>query len=129
MGSWNDNGLRNVRIRIHWILVAVDGRVEIGNRRRDRDDGRFTSQISSFQLLIVGVGGNATELLRFYDLHVVVLPAVLLVLLTVKMYMLETQGISEPSAPKKNAEQDQNIPRMSQYTSWNSQQCSEPQCF
>jgi quinol-cytochrome oxidoreductase complex cytochrome b subunit len=54
--------------------------------------------ISSFIIfLIVGAGGDATELLRFYDLHVVVLPAVLLVLLTVKMYMLETHGIAEPS--------------------------------
>src|SRR5579872_3150421 len=46
--------------------------------------------------LIVGAGGDATELLRFYDLHVVVLPAVLLVLLALKMYMLEANGISEP---------------------------------
>ena len=47
--------------------------------------------------LIVGASGDATELLRFYDLHVVVLPAALLVLLTVKMYMLECHGISEPA--------------------------------
>ncbi len=46
--------------------------------------------------LIVGAGGDATELLRFYDLHVVVLPAILLILLAVKMYMLEAHGISEP---------------------------------
>jgi quinol-cytochrome oxidoreductase complex cytochrome b subunit len=56
-------------------------------------------RVSSFVLfLIVGAGGDATELLRFYDLHVVVLPAVLLVLLTMKMYMLEVHGISEPSS-------------------------------
>jgi quinol-cytochrome oxidoreductase complex cytochrome b subunit len=55
------------------------------------------AQLSSFvSFLIVGAGGDATELLRFYDLHVVVLPVVLLVLLTVKMYMLETHGIAEP---------------------------------
>lgn len=55
------------------------------------------AQVSSFiSFLIVGAGGDATELLRFYDLHVVVLPAVLLVLLTVKMYMLEKHGVSEP---------------------------------
>jgi len=59
------------------------------------------AQISSFvSFLIVGAGGDATELLRFYDLHVVVLPAVLLVLLTVKMYMLETHGISGPVTGK-----------------------------
>ena len=53
--------------------------------------------LSSFlQFLIVGAGGDATELLRFYDLHVVILPAVLLALLGVKMYMLESHGISDP---------------------------------
>lgn len=51
---------------------------------------------SLFTFLIVGGGGDAAEILRFYDLHVVVLPAVLLVLLAVKMYMLEAHGISEP---------------------------------
>ncbi len=51
---------------------------------------------SLLSFLIVGAGGDATELLRFYDLHVVVLPAVLLVLLAVKMYMLESHGISQP---------------------------------
>jgi len=57
------------------------------------------AQVSSFvSFLIVGAGGDATVLLRFYDLHVVVLPAVLLVLLTAKMYMLEAHGIAEPSA-------------------------------
>lgn len=56
------------------------------------------SQLASFvSFLVVGAGGDATELLRFYDLHVVVLPAVLLVLLTAKMYMLETHGISKPA--------------------------------
>ncbi len=53
--------------------------------------------VSSFlSFLIVGAGGDATELLRFYDLHIIILPAVLLVLLASKMYMLETHGISEP---------------------------------
>jgi len=47
--------------------------------------------------LIVGSGTDAGELLRFYDLHVLVLPAVLLVLLVVKMYMLEAHGVSEPT--------------------------------
>jgi len=54
--------------------------------------------LASFvSFLVVGAGGDATELLRFYDLHVVVLPAVLLVLLTAKMFMLETHGISKPA--------------------------------
>ena len=52
------------------------------------------------QFLIAGNGGDAQELLRFYDLHVVVLPATLLVLLGVKMYMLEAHGISEPPSDK-----------------------------
>ncbi|MDV3278553.1 MAG: cytochrome bc complex cytochrome b subunit [Nitrososphaerales archaeon] len=54
--------------------------------------------VSSFlTFLIVGVGGDAAELLRFYDLHVVVLPAALLLLLGAKMYMLETHGVAEPA--------------------------------
>ncbi len=53
--------------------------------------------LSSFlSFLVVGAGETATELLRFFDLHVVVLPAALLILLVVKMYMLETHGVSEP---------------------------------
>ena len=58
-------------------------------------------QISSLvSFLVVGAGGDATELLRFYDLHVVVLPAVFLALLTIKLYMLEVHGISEPTGLK-----------------------------
>jgi cytochrome b6 len=56
--------------------------------------------------LVVGSGGDATTLLRFYDLHVVILPAVLLVLLTVKMYMLETHGIGEPETGKPLSDKD-----------------------
>jgi quinol-cytochrome oxidoreductase complex cytochrome b subunit len=53
--------------------------------------------ISSFlSFLIVGAGGDSTTMLRFYDLHIILLPAVLLVLLAAKMYMLETHGVSEP---------------------------------
>jgi quinol-cytochrome oxidoreductase complex cytochrome b subunit len=55
--------------------------------------------VSSFlTFLIAGNGGDAAELLRFFDLHVVVLPAILLVLLVLKMFMLEAHGISEPVA-------------------------------
>ena len=64
------------------------------------------TQVSSFlTFLIVGSGGDAAEMLRFYDLHVVLLPAVLLVLLAVKMYMLESHGISEPQSGKEVAPQ------------------------
>src|SRR5579872_5490373 len=52
---------------------------------------------SSFlKFLIVGASGDAGVILRFYDLHVVVLPAVLLLLLFMKMYMLEAHGIAPP---------------------------------
>jgi len=55
--------------------------------------------ISSFlSFLIVGAGGDSTTVLRFYDLHIILLPAVLLVLLAAKMYMLETHGVSDPIA-------------------------------
>jgi quinol-cytochrome oxidoreductase complex cytochrome b subunit len=52
---------------------------------------------SLLTFLIVGSGSDAAEILRFYDLHVVVLPAVLLVLLAAKMYMLEAHGVAEPT--------------------------------
>jgi quinol-cytochrome oxidoreductase complex cytochrome b subunit len=53
--------------------------------------------ISSFlSFLIIGAGGDSTTILRFYDLHIILLPAILLVLLAAKMYMLETHGISDP---------------------------------
>lgn len=66
---------------------------------------------SVIMFLIVGAGGDATELLRFYDLHVVVLPAVLLVLLTLKMYMLEVHGIAEPSSgPPLDAKASRGLP-------------------
>ncbi|MDA4116757.1 MAG: cytochrome bc complex cytochrome b subunit, partial [Thaumarchaeota archaeon] len=60
--------------------------------------------------LVVGAGGDATELLRFYDLHVVVLPAVLLGLLAVKMYMLETHGISDPVTGKLTDRSKRTLP-------------------
>ena len=60
--------------------------------------GALPSPLASFlTFLIVGSGSDAATLLRFYDLHVFVLPAVLLVLLVAKMYMLETHGVSEPT--------------------------------
>ncbi len=66
--------------------------------------------VASFlKFLIVGAGGDATELLRFYDLHVVILPAVLLVLLGAKMYMLESHGISDPVTGKPLSERKRKL--------------------
>ena len=67
--------------------------------------------LSSFlTFLVVGGGGDAAVLLRFFDLHVVVLPAILLVLLVVKMYMLEAHGISEPvSGPEPVPEEKKKL--------------------
>jgi ubiquinol-cytochrome c reductase cytochrome b subunit len=66
------------------------------------------SQLLTF--LIVGGGGDAAELLRFFDLHVVVLPAALLILLVVKMYMLEAHGIADPQSGKAPEEKRKLIP-------------------
>ncbi|MGA3109778.1 MAG: cytochrome bc complex cytochrome b subunit [Candidatus Bathyarchaeia archaeon] len=76
-----------------WTVVSKSA-TDVGIGIIDALPGTISSFLS---FLIVGAGGDATELLRFYDLHVVVLPAVLLVLLTLKMYMLEAHGIAEPS--------------------------------
>ncbi|MDG6983775.1 MAG: cytochrome bc complex cytochrome b subunit [Nitrososphaerota archaeon] len=55
---------------------------------------------SLLTFLIVGGGGDSAEILRFFDLHVVILPAVLLILLVVKMYMLESHGVADPTGGK-----------------------------
>jgi len=61
--------------------------------------GALPQPLSSFiQFLVVGGGTDTGTILRFYDLHVVVLPGILLLLLVGKMYMLEAHGVSEPVA-------------------------------
>jgi len=61
--------------------------------------GALPQPLSGFlQFLVVGGGTNTGTILRFYDLHVVVLPGILLLLLVGKMYMLEAHGVSEPVA-------------------------------
>ena len=47
--------------------------------------------------LVTGSGADSAVILRFYDLHVVVLPAALLLLLALKMYILETHGVADPA--------------------------------
>jgi quinol-cytochrome oxidoreductase complex cytochrome b subunit len=69
------------------------------------------TQVSSFlSFLVVGSGGDSGELLRFYDLHIVILPAALLALLAVKMYMLESHGVAEPVASSVTAAKRKLIP-------------------
>ena len=46
--------------------------------------------------LIAGAGSSSAELTRFFDLHVIVLPAGLLSLLALKMFMFEAHGPAEP---------------------------------
>jgi quinol-cytochrome oxidoreductase complex cytochrome b subunit len=53
--------------------------------------------------LIAGAGGSATELTRFFDLHVIVLPAGLLSLLALKMFMFEAHGPAEPVTKVKSS--------------------------
>jgi ubiquinol-cytochrome c reductase cytochrome b subunit len=66
------------------------------------------SQLLTF--LIVGGGGDAAELLRFFDLHIVLLPAALLILLVVKMYMLEAHGVADPQSGAAPQEKRKLIP-------------------
>ncbi len=60
--------------------------------------------------LITGGGSTDAELLHFYFLHVVVLPAVLLGLLLVKMMMLETHGVAEPVTGSLTAKLKRTLP-------------------
>jgi quinol-cytochrome oxidoreductase complex cytochrome b subunit len=53
------------------------------------------------KFLIAGAGSDPDELRRFFDLHVVVLPGVMLALLALKMYMFEIHGASEPASGVK----------------------------
>ncbi|MDG6911512.1 MAG: cytochrome bc complex cytochrome b subunit [Nitrososphaerota archaeon] len=46
--------------------------------------------------LAAGNTGNTAELTRFFDLHILILPTVLILLFAAKMYMFETHGASEP---------------------------------
>jgi len=46
--------------------------------------------------LVAGSGSGAAELTRFFDLHIIVLPAGLLSLLGLKMYMFEAHGAAKP---------------------------------
>jgi quinol-cytochrome oxidoreductase complex cytochrome b subunit len=54
-------------------------------------------------------GLNTTELVRLYDIHIVLLPAALLLLLFAKMYMFETHGAAKPDKPLAES-QKRNIP-------------------
>jgi len=46
--------------------------------------------------LVAGAGSSAAELTRFFDLHIIVLPAGILSLLLLKMYMFEAHGPAKP---------------------------------
>lgn len=59
--------------------------------------GFMPAQIGALlTFLIAGGGSSSAELTRFFDLHIVVLPAALLSLLALKLYMFEAHGASEP---------------------------------
>jgi len=53
--------------------------------------------------LIAGDGSSAGELTRFFDLHIVVLPAALLSLLALKLFLFEAHGAAEPVAGLKES--------------------------
>ena len=64
--------------------------------------GFLPAQIGSIlTFLIAGPGGSAAELTRFFDLHIIVLPAALLSLLALKMFMFEAHGAAEPVSGAK----------------------------
>jgi quinol-cytochrome oxidoreductase complex cytochrome b subunit len=50
------------------------------------------------KFLIAGAGSDADELRRFFDLHVVILPVVLVLLIALKFYMFEVHGPAKPSS-------------------------------
>ena len=60
----------------------------------------------ALKFLIAGPGSDAAELARFFDLHIVLLPAVFLLLLVFKMYMFEMHGAAEPATGLKGKVRD-----------------------
>ena len=60
----------------------------------------------ALKFLIAGPGSDASELARFFDLHIVLLPAVFVVLLVFKMYMFEIHGAAEPATGLKGKVRD-----------------------
>jgi quinol-cytochrome oxidoreductase complex cytochrome b subunit len=60
----------------------------------------------ALKFLIAGPGSDAAELARFFDLHVVLLPALFVLLLVFKMYMFEIHGAAEPATGAKGKVRD-----------------------
>jgi len=56
--------------------------------------------------LVAGSGSGAAELTRFFDLHIIVLPAGLLSLLALKLYMFEAHGAAEPPEVSKKSSKE-----------------------
>ena len=87
-----------------WTVVSVDAtNVGLGLL------SNLPTNLVSFDGLLGVSGGATTELVRFYDIHIVLLPAVMLLLLFGKMYMLEAHGIAPP-AKQVTARQNRLIP-------------------
>jgi quinol-cytochrome oxidoreductase complex cytochrome b subunit len=53
--------------------------------------------------LVAGDGSSSAELTRFFDLHIVVLPAALLSLLALKMFLFEAHGAAEPVTGERDS--------------------------
>ncbi len=107
-----------------WTVVSKSA-TDVGIGMIDALPPQISSLIS---FLVVGAGGDATELLRFYDLHVIVLPAVLLVLLAVKCTCLKLMAYQNPLDQRRTLDRFPSSPT-SRFTCWNWQQCSGLQCY
>jgi ubiquinol-cytochrome c reductase cytochrome b subunit len=55
--------------------------------------------------LVAGDGSSAGELTRFFDLHILVLPAALLSLAALKLFMFEAHGAAEPVTGAKESKE------------------------
>jgi ubiquinol-cytochrome c reductase cytochrome b subunit len=84
-----------------WTVVSVDAtNVGLGLLGPP-----LPAALGNFAQSVLGIsGGGATELVRFYDIHIVVLPAILLLLLFGKMYMFEAHGAGAPERALSESE-------------------------
>ncbi len=77
-----------------WTQISVDAT----KRGHQPAESAPSQPVVSFAKNLLGVtSGYSTELVRFEAIHIVLLPAALLLLLFGKMYMLEAHGIAPPA--------------------------------
>ena len=107
MGDRDADGIDCDGVRSHWIPTSMDCRFQVRNRCLNRN-AQFLARANrpDLNLLDCRVRKRSCQLTRFFDLHIIVLPAGLLSLLALKMYMFEAHGAAEPVGGVKTSSKE-----------------------